>query len=336
MEIKKLTDLPIGELGEENYVVADVDGAVKRISTEDIGGGGLVEGYFNGTNFYEDEDYSVLITPEKGKIYVDISTPIGKSYRWSGSQYIAIAAISSDDPHVVIYVMPGAHEVVDPAEKNSCFVTIRYPGMDPFSSQYDDDVREACAQYIFSRALGYGNSGLDSSIAILRIGDESSMEETFNVVYIYMEDGGGKYVLEMSDGAKVTIDRSNPIYVDGEYYCAWDFIPASAKQHPVVIAHLTESESGLVCDMTAAEINNVIKSGKVVILRNGYAGSAADYYYDKVLSFDDELDSVRFANMAWTFNASGGLVSVTGIDVGLDGSTTFWSGYRFDLTKVTP
>lgn len=40
MEIKKLTDLPIGELGEENYVVADVDGAVKRIPAEDIGGGG--------------------------------------------------------------------------------------------------------------------------------------------------------------------------------------------------------------------------------------------------------------------------------------------------------
>jgi hypothetical protein len=54
----------------------------------------VVEGYYNGANtFYEQYyeelgDYGVEITPESGKIYVDLNT--GNTYRWSGSTYVRL------------------------------------------------------------------------------------------------------------------------------------------------------------------------------------------------------------------------------------------------------
>lgn len=159
MEIKKLTDLPIGELGEENYVVADVDGAVKRIPAEDISGGDMtksvfdpdgsveeaggiptyvteisdnkadlvdgvvpasqlpsyvddiVEGYYYESEFYEDSAHTRGITPERGKIYIDLAT--NASYRWSGSVYVQI-----------------------PADKGAVFVTASYKPQGYYQSNY--------------------------------------------------------------------------------------------------------------------------------------------------------------------------------------------------------
>ena len=37
---------------------------------------------------YEDDEYTILITPESGKVYLDI--PSSNSYRWSGSTYVLI------------------------------------------------------------------------------------------------------------------------------------------------------------------------------------------------------------------------------------------------------
>lgn len=60
----------------------------------------VIEGYYHGEedpqsgetvyNMYEDDEYTILITPESGKIYLDI--PTSNSYRWSGSQYVLIGA----------------------------------------------------------------------------------------------------------------------------------------------------------------------------------------------------------------------------------------------------
>ena len=48
----------------------------------------VVEGYFNGTNFYKDAGFTILITGETGKIYVALYT--NKTYRWTGSAYVQI------------------------------------------------------------------------------------------------------------------------------------------------------------------------------------------------------------------------------------------------------
>lgn len=49
----------------------------------------VLEGYlYNGT-FYKESAHSTQITPESGKIYVDI--PSNKTYRWSGTAYVTIS-----------------------------------------------------------------------------------------------------------------------------------------------------------------------------------------------------------------------------------------------------
>ena len=49
----------------------------------------VIEGYLHNGKFYEDDEYTEEITPESGKIYVDLSTD--KTYRWGGSTYVVIS-----------------------------------------------------------------------------------------------------------------------------------------------------------------------------------------------------------------------------------------------------
>ena len=49
----------------------------------------VIEGYFHDNQFYEDDQYTTLITPESGKIYVDI--PNDDAYRWGGTTYVLIS-----------------------------------------------------------------------------------------------------------------------------------------------------------------------------------------------------------------------------------------------------
>ena len=50
----------------------------------------VIEGYYNDGTFYEDSEYATAITPETGKIYIDLAS--NKTYRWSGSTYVAISS----------------------------------------------------------------------------------------------------------------------------------------------------------------------------------------------------------------------------------------------------
>lgn len=50
----------------------------------------VIEGYLYSGSFYKDVNHTQLITPENGKIYVDLVTNVG--YRWSGSAYSAIGS----------------------------------------------------------------------------------------------------------------------------------------------------------------------------------------------------------------------------------------------------
>jgi len=49
----------------------------------------VIEGYLYNGNFYEDSAHTQLITPEDGKIYIDLVS--NKTYRWSGTQYTVIS-----------------------------------------------------------------------------------------------------------------------------------------------------------------------------------------------------------------------------------------------------
>lgn len=49
----------------------------------------VIEGYYYNGNFYSDSAHTELITPETGKIYVDLDT--NKTYRWGGTTYVEIS-----------------------------------------------------------------------------------------------------------------------------------------------------------------------------------------------------------------------------------------------------
>ena len=49
----------------------------------------VVEGYYYNSKFYEEDTHTTEITPETGKIYVDLAED--KSYRWGGSVYVEIS-----------------------------------------------------------------------------------------------------------------------------------------------------------------------------------------------------------------------------------------------------
>lgn len=49
----------------------------------------VIEGYYYNGNFYSDSAHTQLITPETGKIYVDLDT--NKTYRWGGTTYVEIS-----------------------------------------------------------------------------------------------------------------------------------------------------------------------------------------------------------------------------------------------------
>ena len=53
----------------------------------------VIEGYYYNNQFYKEEAHKNVITPEGGKIYVDIGTVTpNQQYRWSGTQYVAISS----------------------------------------------------------------------------------------------------------------------------------------------------------------------------------------------------------------------------------------------------
>ena len=81
--------IPKSEKGSANGV-ASLDGNGKVPSSQlpsyvdDV-----VEGYYYNGQFYTDSAHTQLITPETGKIYVDLNT--NKSYRWGGTTYVEIS-----------------------------------------------------------------------------------------------------------------------------------------------------------------------------------------------------------------------------------------------------
>lgn len=84
---KKVNTSQIGEAGG----VAELDSSGKVPASQlpsyvdDV-----VEGYYSGGNFYSDSAHENEITPESGKIYIDITNNNNVQYRWSGSTYVKI------------------------------------------------------------------------------------------------------------------------------------------------------------------------------------------------------------------------------------------------------
>lgn len=86
------TKIPLTEKGAANGVATlDANGQVPPAQlpsyVDDV-----IEGYYYNSQFYTTAGHTTTITPEKGKIYVDITDPNNPvSYRWTGTAYVDIA-----------------------------------------------------------------------------------------------------------------------------------------------------------------------------------------------------------------------------------------------------
>lgn len=86
------TKIPLTEKGAANGVATlDANGQVPSAQlpsyVDDV-----IEGYYYNSQFYTTAEHTTTITPEAGKIYVDITdanNPV--SYRWTGTAYVDIA-----------------------------------------------------------------------------------------------------------------------------------------------------------------------------------------------------------------------------------------------------
>lgn len=83
-----------------NYVTKSEKGSANGVATLDGNGkvpssqlpsyvDDVIEGYYYNGQFYTDSAHTQLITPETGKIYVDLDT--NKTYRWGGTTYVEIS-----------------------------------------------------------------------------------------------------------------------------------------------------------------------------------------------------------------------------------------------------
>ena len=100
---KKYVDDKVQELGEyadTNFLNITQKGSANGVATLDGNGkvpssqlpsyvDDVVEGYYYNGQFYTDSAHTQLITPETGKIYVDLNT--NKTYRWGGTTYVEIS-----------------------------------------------------------------------------------------------------------------------------------------------------------------------------------------------------------------------------------------------------
>lgn len=87
------TKIPLAQKGVANGVATlDANGQVPSAQlpsyVDDV-----IEGYYYNSQFYTTAEHTTTITPEAGKIYVDITDPNNPvSYRWTGTVYVDIAS----------------------------------------------------------------------------------------------------------------------------------------------------------------------------------------------------------------------------------------------------
>lgn len=107
----------------------------------------VIEGYYYNGNFYTDSAHTQLITPETGKIYVDLTS--NNTYRWGGTTYVEISQstihkfvktitaqsngnvavshnLGTEDVIVSVYDMSGNQVIVGVNIMNSSNITLEF------------------------------------------------------------------------------------------------------------------------------------------------------------------------------------------------------------------
>lgn len=158
-----------------------------------------IEGYLQNGVFYEDDSYSVLITPESGKIYIDKNSD--KTYRWGGSTYVSL-----NDVDMTNY--PIKTEMDSAISSATTAVEDKIPTK---VSQLTND----------SRYLRNGEDAKFATMAVAGINIDSSYDENGNLNGLWLFGYKGNTAEEFSPilrgvGTPIEdIDAVNKAYVDG-------------------------------------------------------------------------------------------------------------------------
>lgn len=126
----------------------------------------VVEGYYYNGKFYTDSAHTQLITPETGKIYVDIDT--SKAYRWSGSTYVEI---SQSTIHKYV------QQITIPAKKSDYTTTITH-------NLHTQDVLFSVYNASNQLVMVDGTAFSTNQISLSFYGVYSNNEQTFKIVII--------------------------------------------------------------------------------------------------------------------------------------------------------
>ena len=177
---KKYVDDKVQELGvyvDSNFLDVSQKGSANGVASLDNTGkvpssqlpsyvDDVVEGYYYGGKFYTDSAHTQLITPETGKIYVDINT--SKAYRWSGSTYVEISQAT-----IHKYVQ----QITIPAKKNNYTTTITH-------NLHTQDVLFSVYNASNQLVMVDGNVFSTNQISLRFYGVYSNNEQTFKIVII--------------------------------------------------------------------------------------------------------------------------------------------------------
>lgn len=177
---KKYVDDKVQELGvyaDSNFLNVTQKGSANGVASLDNTGkvpssqlpsyvDDVVEGYYYGGRFYTDSAHTQLITPETGKIYVDINT--SKAYRWSGSTYVEI---SQSTIHKYV------QQITIPAKKSDYTTTITH-------NLHTQDVLFSVYNASDQLVMVDGTVSSTNQISLRFYGVYSNNEQTFKIVVI--------------------------------------------------------------------------------------------------------------------------------------------------------
>ena len=177
---KKYVDDKVQELGvyvDGNFLDVTQKGSANGVASLDNTGkvpssllpsyvDDVVEGYYYGGKFYTDSAHTQLITPETGKIYVDINT--SKAYRWSGSTYVEI---SQSTIHKYV------QQITIPAKKSDYTTTITH-------NLHTQDVLFSVYNASDQLVMVDGTVFSTNQIHLRFYGVYSNNEQTFKIVII--------------------------------------------------------------------------------------------------------------------------------------------------------
>ena len=177
---KKYVDGKVQELGtyiDGNFLDVSQKGSANGVASLDNTGkvpssqlpsyvDDVVEGYYYGGKFYTDSAHTQLITPETGKIYVDINT--SKAYRWSGSTYVEI---SQSTIHKYV------QQITIPAKKSNYTTTITH-------NLHTQDVLFSVYNASNQLVMVDGTVFSTNQIGLSFYGVYSNNEQTFKIVII--------------------------------------------------------------------------------------------------------------------------------------------------------